>query len=223
MIIGLTRTYQLAYSNMLSHLIKQNEDIYEFNFLLNTQDINPDNLESLRKHYTLPRHVLKGILQLNCDNHVKYAYYLRLYQCLKSEQHSVYDMYINMRFDNILTKPIQLDHYKDKLCIITGNWTRPCFFHNRDWDLMSIGNHKNYLLYHYPMINHALTLADPLPNLLKSNTITEEEIIHIHKVCGLITDSPNKEYCIILKNMLDLKGTFFMSENLDCVHINLLR
>lgn len=222
MILGLTRTYQKTYFNMLSHLIKQNEDKYEFIFLLNTQDIDPVKLESLRKYYTIPSHTLKGILQLNCDN-VKDAYYLRLYQCLKSEQNNVYDLYINMRFDNILTKPILLDHYTDKLCIITGNWERPCFFHNRDWDLMSVGNRMNYLLYHYPMINHALALDDPLPNLLNSNTITDDEIIHIHKVCGLITDTPNQVYCIILKNMLELKGNFFMSENLDHVHINLLR
>jgi hypothetical protein len=226
MIVGLTRTYQKSYSNFISHLIKHNEKNYEFTFLLNTQDLDKAKIDSLIKHYSLPRHHLKGIMQLNCNSHSKNATYLRLSQCLKSEQNNVYDIYINTRFDNILTAPIHLDHYTDKLCIITGNWERSCFFHNRDWDLMSVGNRSNYLLYHYPLINHYLSIeniGDLLPNLLQVKDITDEEITYLDKLCGLITDTPNKDYSLILKNMISLKGTFCMSENLDRVHVILLR
>ena len=210
---------------MLSYLIKNNESRYEFTFLLNTQEIDKPLLESLKTYYTLPTHHLKGIMQMNCNHCVKDAYYIRLYQCLKSEQMNMYDLYINMRFDTILTGPIQLDHYNDRLCIITGNWERDCFFHNRDWDLMSVGNRFNYVLYHYPMINHALSnyVVEPLPDLLQMKEITEEEIRHINTTCGLITHLPNKDYSIILKNMLTLKGSFFLSENVDRVHVHLLR
>jgi hypothetical protein len=226
MIVGLTRTFQQAYSNFMSHVIKPNEQEYEFTFLLNTQDIDKSKLESLRKHYTIPTHHLKGIMQLNCNLYSKNATYLRLYQCLHSEQDNTYDLYINTRFDNLLTKPIQLNQYMDKFCIITGNSERPCFFHNRDWDLMSVGNRSNYILYHYPIINHYLSmenLPDRLPDLLQVKELTDDDILHIDKVCKLITDTTNKEYSIILKNMISLQGSFYVSESLDHVHVTLLR
>jgi hypothetical protein len=212
---------------MLSYLIKNNESRYEFTFLLNTQEVDNTLLESLKTYYTLPTHHLKGIIQMNCNHCVKDAYSIRLYQCLKSEELNAYDLYVNMRFDTILTGPIQLDHYKDRFCIITGNWERECGYHNRDWDLMSVGNRFNYLLYHYPMINHELSnhafVCEPFPDLLQVKDITEEEITHLNTRCGLITNLPNKDYSIILKNMLVLKGRFFVSEKLDGVHVNLLR
>ena len=235
MVIGLTRTYKKAYSNMMNHLIKNNESKYEFIFLLNTQDIDTEKLKSLQKYYTLPGHHLKGIMQydcdkyptkLNCNRYANQAYFLRLHQCLKSEQNNTYDLYINMRFDNILTKPIQLDNYTDKLGIITGGWTRPFYFHNRDWDLMSVGNYYNYILFHYPVLNDAIP-SDPLPNVLMEEVIqegiTKDEINTIHQVCGLITEMPIDFYYIILKNMLKKNGRFCMSEQLDHGHIYLLR
>lgn len=235
MILGLTRTYEKTYSNMLSHLIKNNESKYEFTFLLNTQDIDPDKLKSLIKHYTLPGHHLKGIMSLNCDNYTKLncnkyanqAYFLRLYQCLKFEKNNTYDMYMNIRFDNILTKPVQLDNYTDKLGIITGSWKRPFYFHNRDWDLMSVGNYKNYILFHYPVLNDAVPHEEPLPNVLTDEItqekITDDEIKAIDRICGLITDMNIDAYSIILKNMLKKNGKLCLSENLDHVHINLMR
>lgn len=195
---------------------------------MNTQDVDKDTLESLRRHYTISTHHFKGIILLNCNECVKDAYYLRLYQCLKAEQTNHYDMYINIRFDNILTAPIQLDHYTDKLCVITGNWERDCFFHNRDWDLMSVGDHFNYKIYHYPIINNYLSKyypnLEPLGKImLIDDKITEEEINKLNKLCGLVTTTPNKEYSCIIRNMIRLNGSFVVSEKVDKVHVNLLR
>ena len=91
---------------------------------------------------------------------------------------------------------------------MTPSTSRPCCFHNRDWDLMCIGDNFNYKLYMYPHINNVLTifynenivfLKDNCINTnLDNHNITNEEIIEINKLSGLITEEPVTLFSVIL-------------------------
>lgn len=234
---GIFRTFKHCYLNILNNLILINEKNYEFTFIVNTQSIEPHEIEFLENNLNINNHKLKEIIVLNIDNSIKYSstyiYALRIYQCLKKEENNHYDMYINLRFDITLNKPIILDNYCNKYCIITGTHTRDCSFHNRDWDLMSIGDNLNYKRYMYLCLNNMLLwytnefkpLEDKYVfwNININDILTYEELENINKLTGLVSNSHIEILSKIIKNLLSLGGNFVLSENYENIFAKLVR
>ena len=233
---GLFRTFKKCYSNILNNLILINEKKYDFIFIVNTQNIEADNKKFLENTLNINNHKLKEIIIYN-DDSIKYSsthiYALRLLQCLQKEQDQYYDMYINLRLDITLNKPIILDNYCNKYCIITGINIRECSFHNRDWDLMSIGDNLNYKRYMYLCLNNILLwytsdfkeLEDECVywNINVNDKLNYEELQNINKLTGLITNNHIEILSKIIKNFLSLNGNFVVSENYENIFATLVR
>ena len=67
-----------------------------------------------------------------------------------------YNIYINLRTDVYIIPDIKIDLNKyisnNLFTIIPGYFTRPCIFHNRDWDLLWIGSNKSFFIWYYSYI-----------------------------------------------------------------------
>jgi len=230
--LGLPRTILQCFDNINNQLIQNNPD-FKFKYIVNTEG-TPEEINLIKRVLNIND---SDIILFNVDkNKIKSAfeaYIHRLYQCLKKEQHNVYDIYINLRFDLVFNKPIDLNHYMDKYCVITLDVTRKCSFHNRDWDLMAIGNHFNYKMFNYPFLNIVLKKwlnenVEPLEDTcmdtnIKDHTISNDEIISINKKCGLITDEPCHLFSVVIKNLLNNGGNYIVSESFEQIHVNIIR
>lgn len=227
--IGLPRTILKCFENIKNNLIDNNSKNFKFEYLVNT--------EGTEEEINLVKNILnindKDIILFNLDKNMP-AYIHRLFQSLKKKQDSSYDIYINLRFDIIINKPIDLHNYLDKFCVITPDFTRDCCFHNRDWDLMSIGDNFNYKMFHYPLFNEILKNClkeediEPIVDKyidtnIKDNFISDNEIIEINDKCGLITKEPIKLYSLTIKNLLNNGGKYIVSENFEKVHVYIIR
>ena len=213
------------HQNIYKNLILHNADNFTFKYIVCTEGAS-DEIQMIQQKLNIP---YDDIIVYNKDEHnIKVnsstqIYLIRLYKCLQKEENNTYDIYINLRFDIILEKPLDLNNYLDKYCIMTPFASRPCSFHNKDWDLMCIGDNFNYKLYMYPFINNVLTnfyneniifLKDNCINTnLDNHNITNEEIIEINKLCGLITEEPVILFSVILKFFLKNGGNFILNEN----------
>ena len=231
--IGLPRTILQCFKNIKNNLIDNNSKNFIFEYLVNT--------EGTEKEINLVKNTLnindKNIILFNVDknkiNNSFQVYFHRLFQCLKKKQDSSYDIYINLRFDIMINKPIDLHNYLDKFCVITANFTRDCNFHNRDWDLMSIGDNFNYKMLNYPILNEILKnwlkedielIVDKyIDTNIKDNFISDNEIIEINDKCGLITKEPLKFFSLTIKNLLNNGGKYIVSENFEKVHAYIIR
>jgi len=228
---GLPRSFERTFENIQQNLLFNNSKDFVFKFLVNTE-CNKNELQIIKQKLNIND---DNIILYNCKNKKEsnHMYLTRIYQSLKKEENNLYDIYINLRFDIILSKPIDLHNYLDKHCIITGDHKRPCCFHNRDWDLMCIGNNYSYKLYMYPIINISLTkYYNENIEMLKDNSIdvnicnfdiSNEDIVKINTLCGLITEEPIHFYSSIIQNLLNKKGNFIVSDNYEKHFVKIIR
>jgi hypothetical protein len=230
--LGLPRTILKCFPNIKKNLIENNNDFNfkyivntegtesEINLIKNTLNIDDSNIII----FTIDKNKIESSFQI---------YIHRLYQCLKKEENNFYDIYINLRFDIIINKSINLNNYLDKYCIITGTFTRDCDFHNRDWDLMAIGSNFNYKMYNYPIVNEVLknwlkediniVIDNNLNTDIKDEFISDNELKEINNKCGLITDQPNSYFSRVIKNLLNNGGNFIVSEKFEQIHASIIR
>lgn len=229
--IGLPRSILKCFENIKKNLIENNNENFLFKYIVNTEGTIED-INLIKNTLNLND---TDIILFNIDkNKIKksfQAYTYRLFQSLKREQDNFYDIYINLRFDILIDKPINLNNYLDKYCIITGNFTRDCDFHNRDWDLMAIGNNFNYKMFNYPFLNEVLIkwynediehLVDKyIDTNIKDFVISDNEIIEFYNKCGLITKEKSIFMSIVIKNLLNSGGNFIVSENFEQIHVSI--
>jgi hypothetical protein len=57
---------------------------------------------------------------------------------MEDESKNNYVIYLFIRIDVIVTKPINLINCLDKYIIVTRNTIRPCEHHNRYWDSITL-------------------------------------------------------------------------------------
>jgi hypothetical protein len=236
-LLGLTRSFKQTYSNLLQYLILNNECDYEFTFIINTQNLTNEMNIFLQQSLNIKNHKLKEIIDYKCCNNIKkslHITFLRLYETLKKEKDTSYDIYINLRFDLILDKPVNLNNYTDTFCIITDKSYINNGFHNKKWDLMWLGNNKNYKLFVYFLLNR---LLKTWYNENIEEELTDNDIIWvIDKNIKLTPDNTeiirNKtglelkgQPCIekIIYNLLCNKGNFVVSEKYENIFVEIIR
>jgi len=231
--LGLPRTILQCFENIKNNLINNNSKDFVFEYLVNTEGTE-DEINVIKNVLNISD---KDIILFNVDkNHIKtscHVYMYRLFQCLKKKQDCSYDIYINLRFDIEINKPVDLHNYLDKFCLITGSFTRACSFHNRDWDLMSIGNNFSYKMLNYPILNECLKTwykeeLEPLVDknidtTIKDNFISDKEMIEVNHKCGLVTYEPIQLFSLVIKNLLNNGGTYIVSEKFEKVHAYIIR
>lgn len=143
--VGLCRTFEKTADNIFNNIIIPNINNYNFDIVLNTDYICENKEDQLFSIYNRYKQVKKINYSTLCGstNGSFYEQFSNLF--LESE--NVYDIYIILRFDVIISKIINLNDYNDTLSIISGNFIRPCLFHNRDWDYIWISSRKPLYLF----------------------------------------------------------------------------
>jgi hypothetical protein len=100
-----------------------------------------------------------------------------------------YDYFVIIRPDVIINKTIYLYDYKNTFGIISGNFIRPCHWHNRDWDYIWIGD-KAFLfwlipyMYEYRIRDMSITYENILNNFKTLEILPDKEVIDIKNKVG---------------------------------------
>ena len=165
---GLIRTLDKSLENLKKNIFYNIKD-YKYNYIINTQntsEINDNNEEFIKKIkdifkndnlleiilYNLPNQKNDKILDPN------YIIIKRLQKSLDylEKNKKKFDIYINVRTDLCIVddKKINLNTYinNNQFSIIPSLFTRPCIFHNRDWDYLWIGSYKSFFIWYYSYI-----------------------------------------------------------------------
>ena len=233
---GLTRTFTKTYNNIFENLIVNNEKDYEFTFIINTQDLSSEMKVFFETHLNKNNNKLKDIIDYRCKSNVKtslHIFFLRLYETLKKEQNEKYDMYINLRCDIVLSKPINLNNYSDAFHFITGEHFMDNSFHNKDWDLMWLGDSNNYKTFVYFLLNKILKnwynenvehLTDESIKWVinENHNLTDDEIQNIRDKTGLELKS-EKIIAKVVHNLLTCNGHLIVSEKYENVYVKIIR
>jgi hypothetical protein len=161
--VGLCRTFEKTADNIFNNIIIPNMKYYNVDIVLNTDLICKDKEDQLFSIYNRYNQVKKINYSLLCGR-TNGSFYER-FADLFLESENVYDIYIIVRFDVIINKIINLNDYNNTLSIISGNFKRPCLFHNRDWDYIWISSRKPLYLF--------------LPIFLSYNTDLSKKFIRI--------------------------------------------
>lgn len=173
--IGLSRTFEQCSENILKNIINFNSDYFDFFIDINTELGNKltkkwTNVENtiLEKSYfedkiiSIYGNLINNITYLNIDNiNEKSGTQIFRERCkfiFELENHKIFDLYIFIRFDVILNKPIDLKDFlpknKFKLSFITGgSYNINRLDHCYDWDYCWIGDKfsiDKWLTYYSP-------------------------------------------------------------------------
>lgn len=235
---GLTRTFEKTYKNILENLILNNEKEYNFVFIVNTENLSSDMELFLNNNLNINNHKLKNIINYECDHSIVkcslHILFLRLYYSLKQEQNEHYDMYVNLRFDLLINKPIHFNKYINTFNIITGEYIINNNFHNKDWDLMWVGDYNCYKTFTYLLLNKLLKswYKMELENLEypsvywkidEDKLLTDDEIENISKQTGLKIN--NTAQCIgkVIQNLLNFNYSFYVGENFDDLFVKIIK
>jgi len=235
---GLTRTFEKTYQNILENLILINEKEYKFVFIVNTENLSPNMELFLKSKLNINNHKLKNIINYSCDKTIiktsLHIYFLRLYYTLKQEQNEHYDMYVNLRFDLLINKPIYFNKYINTFNIITGEQIIKNNFHNKDWDLMWLGNSDCYKTFVYLLLNKLLKswynmeiqkLEDKCVywKIDENKLLTDYDIENIRDKTGLKLD--NTAQCIgkVIQNLINSEYSFYVGEKFDGVFVKIIR
>ena len=249
LIYGLVRELEKSLKNLKDKLLYDNKK-YNFNFIINTQPSkNETELECTNKiKKILEKETLLDIILYYLPNQkgdkildANYIIMKRLQHSLKKlKNHNKYDIFINVRTDIsiISDTKINLDEYitTDLFTIIPGKLTRPCIFHNRDWDFLWIGSNKSFFIWFYSYIYGVSLVKDYINdtdlkknnslNLILNYDLTEYQKKKIINKYNLIEQKNDKCYwatrdferynnmyhkCI--KNLEDHNCSFNMSNN----------
>ncbi len=176
---GLTRTFKQTSSLLFERIINPNKDSYDFDIYINTdfdagvltcgradnsngtschKYSNLDDLYADLNAYYNKENQLKEIIIYNKENtfliHPYFLIVKRIQQILKKayDNNKVYDIYINMRMDSVITNILDLNSVSNDFVLTCGNFTRNYFLHNRDILDIFYGNYKPYMFWFYSLI-----------------------------------------------------------------------
>lgn len=176
--VGLTRTYLQCAQNIKDNIIDNNKSNFDFFLNINT-DLNNETTKKREKEVStkINGNELEYNLKILYDgilNNISYSKVDDLYnksgtQIFRErckiiydiEKENIYDIYIFIRFDVVISKPINLlnflpDKKKMKLSFITGGYkNNNRLDHSYDWDYCWIGDKESihrWLTYYSPII-----------------------------------------------------------------------
>ena len=166
--LGLYRTFEKTSDNIFKNIINNNQDDYDFTIIINTDNENKEISHKpylkkkfnynkselyykLKKKYNRNNQLKKIIYFNNKDKNIggTVIFRKRIKQIFEYSK-SKYDLYIFIRLDAEINKPINLNLFSEnKLYTITNlvNINNKRFDHNRDWDFCWLGNRKVFDLY----------------------------------------------------------------------------
>lgn len=150
---------------------------------------------------------------------------------LKHIKFELYDYFIFIRPDVIIDKKINLPNYKKEFSIISGNFTRSCQWHNRDWDYIWVGDNNAFLYWLIPYLYEerfqdlSIVYKDILEKFKKIEKLNNNEITkikHIVNLKGHNNHSTVEYYCRIIKFM-KLNGYDFSLSETKGIYSTIIR
>jgi hypothetical protein len=191
-LVGLYRTFEKTSINLYHNVIKNNPK-YQFTIIINTDIENEDLLKKRNDKYKkiiYPKKILEkkfkekygkfGNLKITYfNNNGKYKSGLFSKRILKimDEVKEKYDMYIFIRPDVIINKPLNIDKFISNIKIFTivpevkKNKILKRYDHIADWDFILIGKREKILKY-------------LKPGKLKYKKIIKKDILELGKLNG---------------------------------------
>jgi hypothetical protein len=178
---GLSRTFKETSKLLFERVIEPNNDKYDFDIIINT-DFNNLGMtcnrfdtisgisthkyndveclkNDLKKTYN-KYNQLKDIIIYNYNNNLPILSWCLVYKRIQEillkafKINNVYDKYIMYRIDTVLDKKLYLDDINNEILLITANFTRNAFLHNRDvMDLVMCGTYKPFMYWVINIIN----------------------------------------------------------------------
>jgi hypothetical protein len=179
---GMPRTFKVTSKLLFERLIEPNKDKYEFDIIIDTDFNNvglacqrPDtdstgissykykDIESLKNDLNESYNKydqLKDILIYNHDNTYPIMSWCLVFKRIQNillkayENKKLYDKYVMYRIDTVLDKNLYLEDINNEIFLVTANWKRPAFFHDRDLiDQVMCGNYKPFMYWVISIIN----------------------------------------------------------------------
>jgi hypothetical protein len=170
LLYGLMRSFKKTSDNFFKNIIENNMNNYDFDIFVCTQNENKSNNYDYTKYnykYDSEEDMKKDIMKYyNKYNQLKDISILNLTKGFFSNSHrlnklidiiginNTYDRIIYIRPDITINKKINIDEYKNKFSVMPSIYKHSpqCFFHDRDWDFLWIGDNKSFKLWSYPYL-----------------------------------------------------------------------
>lgn len=237
-ICGIIINNKKPYDSIFNNLIKPNSDKFEFKIIVNTSNKykktkkwNENKIIEIDRYSHEKK--LNELINININKDLEYIVnnliieyidipnyfsdnglgshipWYRLNEIFKKDKYYNYDFYIYTRPDLVITKIINLNDHINNFSIVTNSKKGGGgFIHNRDWDLMFMGNEFLFKIFIYSIINHLLNILNQ-DNKVK-NIITKDKYFNqyylkdIYKKIGFIPDIiKNHRFISILEYMYD--------------------
>jgi hypothetical protein len=253
LIYGLMRSFKKTINNFFENIIENNMNNYDIDIFICTQNENHSKNYDFTKYdykYNTEEDMKRDIIKYyNKYNQLKDISILNLQKGQFSNSHrlnnliniigvnNTYDRIIYMRSDIIVNKKLNFREYENKFSIIPSiNKHSPtCFFHDRDWDFLWIGDNKSFKLWCYPYLkckrydndvkfnieNCDLNYDD---NIFNNELLDDNDFINMnnkYKLRGNILHNKNSNimniwhfYIKIIKHMEKNNTLFCFNENI---------
>lgn len=176
---GLSRTFKQTSVLLFERIINPNKDNYDFDIIINT-DFNAEvltygrqdnsNRVSCYKYNKLDdlysdlytcynrENQLKEVIIYNKENtffiHPYFITFKRIQQILKKayDNNKTYDIYIIMRLDSVISETLDLNSVSNEIVLMSANFTREYFLHNRDILDCFYGSYKPFMYWFNSLI-----------------------------------------------------------------------
>jgi hypothetical protein len=253
LLYGLMRSFKKTINNFFENIIENNMDNYDIDIFICTQNENHSKNYDFTKYdykYNTEEDLKRDIIKYyNKYNQLKDISILNLQKGQFSNSHrlnnliniigvnNTYDIIIYMRSDIIVNKKLNFHEYENKFSIIPSinKHSLTCFFHDRDWDFLWIGDNKSFKLWCYPYLkckrydndvkfnieNCDLKYDD---NIFNNEFLDDNEFINMnnkYKLKGNILHNKNSNimnvwhfYIKIIKHMEKNNTLFCFNENI---------
>lgn len=254
LISGVSRTFDKTANNLFQNIIEPNMKNIQFEIHIcddlnvkSTKKWNTTNI--LKKNKEL--HTKKLMKAYNKYNQVENIHFWswggekvsknapdcgginikRWCVALKHIKFELYDYFIFIRPDVIINKKINLPDYKKEFSIISGNFIRPCSWHNRDWDYIWVGDNNAFLYWFIPYLYEerfqdlSIAYKDILEKFKKIEKLNHNEITKIKSIVNLKghnNHSTVEYYCRIIKFM-KLNGYDFSLSETKGIYSTIIR
>lgn len=212
LLYGQMRSFKKTTDNFFENIIENNMNNYVFDIFICTQNENQSANYDVNKY----NYKYKSDEDMKCEinkyynkyNQVKEISILNLTKGQFSNSHrlnnliniiginNTYDRIIYIRPDITINKKINVDDYANKFSIIPSLYkhTPTCFFHDRDWDFIWIGDNKSFKLWSYPYLKCRRYDNDIKFNIDKCNLTFDQNIFDNDLINDIDFNNMNKKY-----------------------------
>jgi len=239
-ICGILINNKSPFESLFNNVIKPNSNNFDFQLIINTSykykltsKWNDNKIVEYDK-YSYEKRLIE-LLKLNINKDLEYIlnnlkieyldipdYYTdnglgshipwyRLSKIFKKNKYYNYDFYIYFRPDTIISKNININDYINKFSFISSKDLSQQENHNRDWDLMFMGNEFLFKFFIYSYMNYLINISmndnTVKQIIIKDEIMNEYDFKNITNKIGFIPDKGvNNHFTVTLSKYMMKNG-----------------